>query len=168
VALSGPTLDVGNGSINFEKSVTASWQQRWLIDDGNLPTISTVVSVQLPYDEPDEKTDVVFTAIVAESTQWGAVYPNTFAESTDGADFSAADFGGVLGAKRILNDHLALFADVAVYEDGAYALELSVERDFENGSTIGPGITLSHVGDGFKASDLMIGFVMSKVFGDSY
>ncbi len=31
-ALSIPSLDVGEGLIDFEKSITAGWQQRWLID----------------------------------------------------------------------------------------------------------------------------------------
>ena len=67
-ALSVPTLAVGEGLIDFEKSVTASWQQRRRISDGAGPTLSTLVAVQQPYDEPGEKTDVSLTGIAAKST----------------------------------------------------------------------------------------------------
>jgi hypothetical protein len=165
LALSGPSLDVDESSIDSDKSVTAGWQQRWLIDDGSLPTVSTVISVQIPYDEPDAKTDIVLTGIVAKSMQWGAVYLNAFAETTDGADSSSVDFGGVVGAKRVLNGSLALFADIAIREGGAYALELSAERDFNNGLSLGPGIALSHAGDGSNGVDVAIDMVIFKVFG---
>jgi hypothetical protein len=119
----------------------------------------------MPYDEPGEKNDIIFTGIVAKSTQWGAVYLNAFAESAGGADFSAVDYGGVVGAKRILNDKIALIADTAIHEGGAYALELSVERDFKNGLSLGPGIALSRGGDGSDGIDVAIGIVIFKEFG---
>jgi hypothetical protein len=163
--LAAPTLAASEGVIDFEKSVTASWQQRWLIADGNQPTVSTLVSAQVPYDGHGEKTDILLTGIVARSTQWGAAYLNIFAESTNGTDFSAMDYGAVIGAKRIVSDSLALIADTVIHEGGSFALELSLERNYRDGLTLGPGLALSHSGDDPDGVDLSIGITLFKVFG---
>lgn len=143
-SLSAPTLDVGEGLADFEKSVTLAWQQRWRIDDSSGPTISTVVSVQQPYDEPEQETDVTLTGIVARSRPWGALYLNLYAETSRGAGADDLELGGVVGVKRILRDNLSVFADAVVEERGDYALELALELDLANGWTFGPGISLSH------------------------
>ena len=165
-ALIIPTLNSGEGLIDFEKSVGASWQQRWFTDNGKAPTFSTLVSTQIPYDQPGKKVDLVFTAILAKSTNWGAFYLNGFVESTDGVDFDQADFGAVAGIKRIINDNLALFGDAVIYEGGAYSFELSLERDFDNGLSLGPGIALSLPGNGDYDLDISLGVNISKTFGN--
>ena len=160
-----PVVKAFDGDIDVEKSVAASWQQRWLIDDGSLPTLSTVVEVQVPYDNSNANTEISLIGIAAKSTGWGAVYLNSLAVSEDGSDFSSVDFSGVIGAKRIVNATLALFADLTIDEDGLYALELSAERDYSNGLSFGPGIRLLRSGDGSNGIDVSIGIMIFKVFG---
>jgi hypothetical protein len=160
-----PVVKAFDGEIDVEKSVAASWQQRWLIDDGSLPTLSTVVEVQVPYDDSNANTEISLIGIVAKSTGWGAVYLNSLAVSEDGSDFSSVDFSGVIGAKRIVNATLAVFADITIDEDGLYALELSAERDYSNGLSLGPGIRLLRSGDGSNGIDVSIGIMIFKVFG---
>ena len=163
--LFAPVVKALDGEIDVEKSVAASWQQRWLIDDGSLPTLSTVVEVQVPYDESNANTEISLIGIVAKSTAWGAVYFNSLAVSEDGSDFSSVDFSGVVGAKRIVSAKLAVFADVTIDEDGLYALELSAERDYSSGLSFGPGIRLLRPVDGSNGIDVSIGIMIFKVFG---
>jgi hypothetical protein len=161
-----PVAKALDGQVNFEKSVALSWQQRWLIDDGSSPTVSTVVEVQAPYDDSQANTEISVIGIVAKSTEWGAVYLNSLALSEDGSDFSSVDFSGVIGAKRIVNAKLAVFADITIDENGLYALELSAERDYSNGLSLGPGIRLLRSRDGSNGIDVSIGIMIAKVFGD--
>jgi len=83
----------------------------------------------------------------------------------DASDLSSVDFSGVVGAKRIVNPKLAVFADIVINEEGLYALELSAERDYSNGLTLGPGIRLFRPSDGSNDIDVSIGIVIAKVFG---
>ena len=62
-----PSLDVGEGITDFEKSVSASWLQRWNYEHKGLPTVSTLISLQFPFDEPGAKTDLVSTLIVTKN-----------------------------------------------------------------------------------------------------
>lgn len=102
---------------------------------------------------------------MAKSTAWGAVYLNSLAVSEDGSDFSSFDFSGLVGVKRIVNDKLAVFADVTIDEEGLYALELSSEHDYSNGLSLGPGIRLLRSGDGSNGIDVSIGIMIFKIFG---
>ena len=81
-----PTLDVGEGTVDFEKSLSVSWLQRWVYEHQGKPTISTMVSVQFPFDEPDAKTDLVTTLIITKNIGKGVGYFNTYAESTRGGN----------------------------------------------------------------------------------
>lgn len=160
-----PVVKAIDGDVDVDKSVAVSWQQRWLIDNGALPTFSTVVEVQTPYGDSPDDTEISLIGVVAKSTAWGAVYLNSLAVSEDGSDFSSFDFSGVVGAKRIINDKFAVFADITINEDGLNALELSAERDYSNGLSLGPGIRLLRSSDGSNGIDVSIGIMVFKVFG---
>ena len=161
--VNAPTLMLGESLIDFEKSLTANWQQRWFIDDGTAPTISSIVAIQWPYDEPDEDTDLVLTGIVVKSVAFGAFYLNLFAETSGGIDIDNFEFGGLLGMKQIITDHLAGFGDIVIQEQGQYALEFSVERDFNKGWTLGPGVSFQR--DDSDDFDVSVGINIVKVFG---
>jgi len=160
-----PVARVFDDDIHFDKSVAASWEQRWLIDDGSLPTVSTFVDVLTPYDDSNANTEISLIGIIAKSTSWGVVYLNSVALAEDASDLSSVDFSGVVGAKRIVNPKLAVFADIVINEEGLYALELSAERDYSNGLSLGPGIRLFRTSDGSNDIDVSIGIVIAKVFG---
>ena len=96
---------------------------------------------------------------------WGAVFLNWLAVWEDCSVVFSVDFSGVIGAKRIVNATLAVFADITIDEDGLYALELSAERDYSNGLSLGPGIRLLRSGDGSNGIDVSIGIMIFKVFG---
>jgi hypothetical protein len=130
-----------------------------------LPTFSTVVAVQTPYDDPHANTEILLIGIIAKSTSWGALYLNALALSKDGSDFATVDYAGVVGVKLFLKPKLALFADMSVDEGGLYALELSAERDYPHGLSLGPGIRLLRANDGSGDIDVAIGINIFKAFG---
>ena len=163
--LTAPTLVMGETLIDSERSVTLSWQQRWLIDNGGMPTISTIVALQQPYDEPDEETDLVVTGVIVKSISWGALYLNLIAETAAGIAFDNFEYSGVAGVKRIVDDRLAVFADVVIQEQGAYALEFSLERDLKRGWTLGPGVSLQRSGDGSDWPEVSVGVNVVKSLG---
>jgi hypothetical protein len=160
-----PVARAYDRDIHFEKSVAASWEQRWLIDNGSLPTFSTVVDVQTPYDDSNANTEITLTGIVVKSTPWGAVYLNSLAVAEDASDLSSVDFSGIVGVKRIVNVNLSVVADVVIDEEGFSALELSAARAYNNGLTLGPGIRLLRPRDGSSGIDVSIGIMIAKVFG---
>ena len=163
--LTAPTLVLGDALADFERSISPSWQQRWHVDNGRVPTISTLVAIQVPYDEPGEKTDLVLTGIVVKSASWGAGYLNVFAETSGGIAFDNFAFGGILGVKGIVTKNLALFADVVIQEHGAYSLEFSMQGNLPKGWSLGPGVSLSHPGDGDDELDVALGINIAKTFG---
>ncbi|MDG2046443.1 MAG: hypothetical protein P8J79_04435 [Halioglobus sp.] len=58
-----------------------------------------------------------------------------------------------------------MFAGVTIEEEGLHALELSAERDYSNGISLGPGIRLLLASDGSNGIDVSIGIMILKVFG---
>ncbi|MFC1605080.1 hypothetical protein ACFL5F_08645 [Planctomycetota bacterium] len=127
-SLTIPTLDVGEGTIDFEESASASWLQRWNYEHQGLPTISTMISLQVPYDEPGADTDFVATFIVAKNIgKNGVGYLNAYAESTQGLAFDNLERGVLLGYKRFLPKQMALFLDTLYQSIDLLTFEGSLE-----------------------------------------
>lgn len=135
-----PTLDTGEGITDFEKSISSSWLQRWVCENNGAPTISTMISIQVPYDEPGEKTDIVTTFIITKNIGNGVGYFNLYSETTKGFTLDTAEYGVMLGYKMFLPKQKELLFG-AMYQSGKIlTFETSLEIDFSNGFTISPGI----------------------------
>ena len=140
-----PTLDVGEGSIDFEKSVSTSWLQRWNYEHQGGPTISTMISFQFPFDEPGEKIDMVTTLIVTKNLgKQGVGYFNAYAESTQGITTDNLELGVLLGYKLFLPKQKELFLDLLYQNTDVLTYESSLELDLPKGWTISPGLNLSY------------------------
>jgi hypothetical protein len=144
-SLTIPTLDVGEGTIDFEKSVSTSWLQRWHYEHNGLPTISTMISLQVPYGEPDANTDIVTTFIVTKNMgKKGVGYFNAYIESTQGIAFDNLERGLLLGYKRFLPNQKALFLDTLYQSTETLTFEVSLEIDLPKGWSISPGANISY------------------------
>lgn len=135
-----PTLDTGEGITDFEKSISSSWLQRWLCERNGIPTISTMVSIQVPYDEPGEKTDLVTTLIITKNIGNGVGYFNAYTETTKGFTLDTAEYGAMLGYKMFLKGQKELLFGTMYQSGKILTLESSLEIDFADGWTISPGL----------------------------
>ena len=139
-----PTIDVGEGITDFEKSVSGSWQQRWIYEHNGKPTISTMTSIQIPYDEPNAKTDLVTTLIITKDIGKGVGYFNAYAETTSGFTTDSLSYGIMAGYKIYLTKHEELFFGLMYQTNNTLTLETSIEIDFKSGMTISPGLNLAY------------------------
>ncbi|NNF19353.1 MAG: hypothetical protein HKN61_06215 [Flavobacteriaceae bacterium] len=139
-----PTMRQGQGALNFEKSVGISWSHRWHAEQDGIPTISTISTVQLPYDEPGEKTDLVNTLVIAKNIgERSVAYINAYAETVRGIALDAVELGYLLGYKYFLNPNTALFLNGVYHNAADLVLETALQVDIAGGWTISPGISLN-------------------------
>ncbi|MCB0685574.1 MAG: hypothetical protein KDC53_03585 [Saprospiraceae bacterium] len=138
-----PTLDVGEGAIDFEKSMSVSWLQRWVYEHDGTPTISTSLTFQFPYDEPNAKTDAVLTFIIAKNLGKGVGYFNAYGETTQGLTTDSLEWGIIGGYKFFLPNSKELFLDVLYQSGNALTFEMSLEVDLAKGWSLGPGINFT-------------------------
>jgi hypothetical protein len=164
-SLDYPTLDIGDGLVSFERSITGSWQQRWRIDDGRWPTISTVFAVEVPYGEHNRKTDISLTAVVAKTIGADGVgYLNVYAHTVTGAGAGDFSTGALIGYKRILTRGFSLIGDLVYDEGGLLSIETAAQWDFKSGLTIGPGVRLTQDIDHGAGLDVAAGVVVFRAF----
>lgn len=163
-----PTLDTGEGITDFEKSISSSWVQRWLCENNGKPTISTMISVQVPYDEPGAKTDFVTTLIVTKNIGNGVGYFNAYSETTKGFTLDTAEYGVMLGYKMFLPGQKELLFGTMYQSGQILTLESSLEIDFADGWTISPGVNYAlglNTGSGVIGGGLTIYYQSSgKLF----
>ncbi|WP_411727313.1 hypothetical protein [Methyloglobulus sp.] len=133
-----PTLVVASAGTQFQNSVAVAWEQRWLIDDGHLPTLSSQLSFQVPYNTPGATVDIVATAIAAKSFTNGVGYLNAILESPNGFDATIFNWTVIAGYKHIIHDELEVFGDVFVQKGIAGGFEAAIEWDFTDGVSLAP------------------------------
>jgi hypothetical protein len=138
----GPTLDAGEGATDFEHSVTATWLQRWTWESGSRPTLATQFALQIPYDEPGAKVDVVATFVLARSLGAGVAYVNAWGETKKGMTIDGMEFGGLLGYKASVTPDISLVADLVLQTGSLLTLELAPVYDTPFGLSLGPGLSL--------------------------
>lgn len=142
-------LELGNGGIDGNADITFGWQQRWIKEDGMVPTIATLAEIRTPSGDDSSGVDGTFTGIVAKDLGPGTLYFNAFLKTVNGNNIEdRRDFqwGFLTGYKWRLNDQLALIGDYTLKSsesDGnadVNLLELSAEYHVNEHLTIGPGI----------------------------
>ena len=160
-----PTLVVDSASTQFQNSVAVAWEQRWLIDDGKMPTLSSQLSFQVPYNTPGAKVDIMATFIAAKSFTNGVGYLNTIIESPNGFDVNIFNWTVILGYKHIIHDELEVFADVFVQKGIAGGFEAAIEWDFTDGVSLGPGVSVVfNEPSSNGATDVTVGVNLSRGF----
>jgi hypothetical protein len=125
------------------------WQQRWVAEDGLMPTLGTLAEVRLPSGYHSSGVDGTLTGIVAKDCGPGTLYLNAFAKTANGDNIDELrhfQWGLRAGYKWRITDDWALIGDYVheVSEEEGHGdlnlLEVSGEWHVTKDLTIGPGI----------------------------
>jgi len=136
-----PSLNVGEGITDLDKSVSGSWLQRWQYEHDGKPTISSMISFQLPYDQPGMKANYVATFILTKNIKHGGVgYFNAYVKTKKGFSAYSASYGGIFGYKLFLPKQKELLVDLLCQSDNGITIEASLEIDLPKGWTVSPGL----------------------------
>jgi len=114
LGLTVPTLDVGEGIIDFEKSISVVWLQRWFYGRKATSTFSTQISIQFPYEEEgsSKEIDVTVLGILAQDAESGTLYVNAYLETINSKQTRDLEWGVIVGYKQPIKENLALFGDL--------------------------------------------------------
>ena len=136
---------VGNGDIEF------GWQQRWVKEEGMMPTLATLAEMRIPSGYEGSGVDGKLTGIVAKDIGPGTAYFNAFIITANGhevEDVRHFQWGGRVGYKWRITDAFSFITDYVHQssEEMGHAnsntLELSSEYKFNEHLSIGPGIVI--------------------------
>lgn len=164
LTVTAPALIAGSARTQFQNSVTAAWEQRWVIDNGHTPTISSQLSFQVPYNNPGAKVDIVATFIAAKNLPHGVAYVNAILESPNGFDANIFNWAVITGYKHIIHEGFEIFGDIFVQKGAAVGFEAAVEWDLTDGVSIGPGISVVTNQPNNRSTDVTIGVNLSRGF----
>lgn len=126
--------------LQLEDSFGGSWQQTWLFEKGNQPTLSTLLTVQQTFGDQsitDIQSMIIFNKNIGRT---GVVFFNAFVNTPV---HSLASFGILTGYKFVLGNTTNLFVDVLYESDNIVTLEAALEINLPNASVISPGLSYS-------------------------
>lgn len=144
-------MEFGLGGVDGNADVEFGWQQRWVSEEGWIPTLATLAEIRLPTGYHSSGIDGTFTGIVAKDIGPGTMFLNAFVKTANGnnvEDLRHFQWGVRTGYKWRLQDDLAIIADYvnqASEEQGhgnINLLEVSGEWRVNEQLTIGPGIVV--------------------------
>lgn len=147
----GVPLELGNGDIDGNADLRFGWQQRWIKEEGLIPTVATLAEVRVPSGDDSSGVDGTLTGILAKDLGPGTLYFNAFGKTVNGDNIeNRRDFqwGFRTGYKWRLNDDFALIGDYLLQSSeqrghrDVNALEFSGEYRVNENLTIGPGILI--------------------------
>jgi hypothetical protein len=145
----GVPMEFGLGGVDGNGDVVLGWQQRWVAEDGLMPTLGTLAEVRLPSGYHSSGVDGTLTGIVAKDCGPGTLYLNAFAKTANGDNIDELrhfQWGLRAGYKWRITDDWALIGDYVheVSEEEGHGdlnlLEVSGEWHVTKDLTIGPGI----------------------------
>ena len=141
----------GLGGVDGNADVTLGWQQRWVVENGLMPTLATLAEVRLPSGYRSSGVDGTLTGIVAKEAGPGTIYLNAFAASVNGdniEDLRHFQWGMRTGYRWRVDEKIALIADY-VYQSSeqtghsdVHLFEVSGEWHINDNLVIGPGIVV--------------------------
>ncbi|MCB9865659.1 MAG: hypothetical protein H6816_03370 [Phycisphaerales bacterium] len=164
----GVPVEMGIGGVEGNGDLELGWQQRWIEDDGTMPTIATLAEVRIPTGYHSSGVDGTLTAVVAKDLGPGTAYFNAFGRTVNGDNGEeAAEFnlfaipwdcdsedvrhfqwGFRAGYKWRISDEFALIGDY-VNQSSEYTghgnsnlLEVSGEWHVNDRITVGPGVVI--------------------------
>jgi hypothetical protein len=163
----GVPLTLGYGDYAGEGDIEFGWQQRWVKEECNMPTLATLAEMRIPSGYEGSGVDGKLTGIVAKDVGPGTAYLNAFVETANGHeidDLRHFQWGGRVGYKWRISDCFSLIGDYVHQssEETGHAnsntLELSTEYKFNEHLSIGPGIVIGldrneetpYLGAGFR------------------
>lgn len=129
--------------IDSTNTVGLGWQQRWLVDDGPRPTISTLVTTTFNWSTGLHAATTKAVLIVAKTVPGAVLYANAIVTHQFGAslvqDWAEA---GIVGAKVPLHAKDALVGDIVVTRGAPAQLELTYQLRPRGSLNLAPGIAV--------------------------
>lgn len=147
----GVPVEMGLGGVDGNADLEFGWQQRWIKENGNMPTIATYAQMRIPSGYHSSGVDGTLTGIVAKDVGPGTMYLNAFATTVNGdniEDVRHFQWGFRGGYKWRISEEWAFITDYvhqSSEEEGhanSNELELSGEWHVNEHLTIGPGIII--------------------------
>ena len=159
-ALTFPTIQGGEGILDAETSVSFSWQQRWVGSNSSKTNFATLVSLQVPVDEPDQDVDVTITASLAQVVGRDVVYLNGYVETNSGPNPLPTGWGFFAGYKHPLSSEVAFIGSLGIESGDIGSAGLALQYNVNSHLTIGPGITLSTTLDSRTSLNALAGLLI--------
>lgn len=150
LTLSAP-MEYGLGGVDGNGDLHLGWQQRWVTEDGWMPTFATLAEIRFPSGYDSSGVDGTLTGIVAKDFGPGTAYFNAFAKSANGhnvEDLRDFQWGLRAGYKWRITDDFALtgcYVHEVSEEEGhgdLNLLEISGQWVINENITLGPGIVI--------------------------
>lgn len=147
----GVPVVMGLGAVDGNADIEFGWQQRWITEEGAMPSISTLAEIRIPSGYHSSGVDGALTGIVAKDLGPGTMYVNGFVKTANGnniEDLRHFQWGASAGYKWRVNDQFALIGDYAIKssEQEGHAdinvLEFAGQYEVNEHLTIGPGIVI--------------------------
>lgn len=159
-------MDLGNGAVDGNADLEFGWQQRWVKEEGLMPTLATLAEMRIPSGYHSAGVDGRLTGVVAKDFGPGTLYLNVWMETVNGNNFDIGEettflgitregegirhfrWGSRLGYKWRINDTFSLVGDIrneSSEQKGVGdidAIDLSAEWHVTEQLTIGPGIII--------------------------
>jgi len=144
-------MEFGLGGVDGNADIEFGWQQRWVQEDGWIPTFATLAEIRVPSGYHSSGVDGTFTGIVAKELGPGTMFLNAFVKTANGnnvEDLRHFQWGFRTGYKWRLRDDFALITDYvnqSSEEDGhanLNLLEVSGEWRVNEQLTVSPGIVV--------------------------
>jgi hypothetical protein len=144
-------MEFGLGGVDGNADIEFGWQQRWVQEDGWVPTLATLAEIRVPSGYHSSGVDGTLTGIVAKDFGPGTMFLNAFVKFANGnnvEDLRHFQWGVRTGYKWRLRDDFSLIADYVhrVSEEEGHAnlnlLEVSGEWRVNEQLTIAPGIVV--------------------------
>lgn len=142
-------FEVGDGGIDGNGDAEIAWQQRWVADDGTMPTLATIFSMRAPSGYQSSGVDGTFTGILAKDCGPGTFFLNGWVTTANGNnvdDIRHFQWGGRVAYLWRFAEGAALTVDYVNQtseEDGESNMnlvEVGAQFKVNENLTLGPGI----------------------------
>ncbi len=142
-------FELGNGGIDGNGDTEFAWQQRWVAEDGGMPTLATIFSMRAPTGYQSSGVDGTFTGIVAKDCGPGTFFLNGWVTSANGDNLEdRRDFqwGGRIAYLYCFAEDAALTIDYVNQtseehgESNMNLMEFGAQFQINDKLIIGPGI----------------------------
>lgn len=165
-------LELGNGHVEGNGDVTFGWQQRWVKENGMMPTLATLAEMRIPTGIGSSGVDGTLTGIVAKDVGPGTAFFNLWGKTANGdniEDVRYFQWGFRTGYKYRLNEQIAIVGDYSYQSSEEYGhgdldvLEFGGEFRINDHLTIGPGIQIG-LDDNEETPDVGAGIQLKYSF----
>jgi hypothetical protein len=142
-------LELGEGDAPGTGDIVFGWQQRWVAENGSMPTLATLAQIRAPSGVDSSGVDGTLTGIIAKDFGPGTAIFNAWIKTANGHNIDELrhfQWGFRAGYKWRINDQWSVIGDYVhqtseeTGHSNTNALELSTEYKVNEHFSIGPGL----------------------------